>query len=148
MKKIIFLLSFICITFAVNAQSTSPRFGTNPKSQSNTGASLNYQFVAPTEVATYDTISINPAAFETVVRPTAAILDSVTFQVKTNKNSYAGDKLYFTFLGATGSTTKVKFTGTYFKSSGTLSMTTATRATIVFVFDGTYWCEVARTISL
>lgn len=149
MKKLIFLLSLVCISFAVNAQSTTPRFGTSANGN-NTGSALNYAFIRTADAAGTDTVKFNPNSWETVIRP-GTLVDSLQYQIKSVAGCAAGDKIVCTFLAPSGGTAVAKFIGSYWKvGSGTnrISMSANTRATIVFVFDGAYFCEVSRTTGM
>ena len=59
-------------------------------------------------------------------------------------SSYAGDNIKIIATGASG--TKIKFYGTYWKTTGTATLSTTGRAVIDLVFDGAYWVEANRTV--
>lgn len=136
------------ITAATFGQSTSPRFGIT-KSKDNTGRVLTYKFVSTADAAGADTVKLSPNAWATIVRPSSALIvsDSIQYQIASTTASYVGDQIQCMFLAGAG-TCKVKFIGTNWKvgsGTATLSMSSGTRATITFVFDGVYWIEVSRT---
>lgn len=146
-KLLIFLLlsAFACI---VNAQSLTPRFGNTPN-QDNTGRSLNYKFNNTAERAGADTVKLIPSSFETYVIPTGTITDSISYQIKSSTSAYAGDRITFIVVNSSGSGHKLKFVGSAWQvssSGASITLTTAKRATIEFVFDGVYWLETKRVV--
>jgi hypothetical protein len=141
MKK---LFSFLFVLFAfvaVNAQSTSPRFGT-AKNQDNTGRALNYSLVSVTDAAGADSVVAKPNAWETVYK--VAAVDSITFKQPVVTNSYYGDQITIMVTGTSGN--KVKFTGTNWVSAGTATLSSGLNATISFRFNGTKWVEQSRVV--
>ncbi len=149
MKNFLFLLSICLLTFTASfAQSITPRFGVG-KNQDNTGRVLTYNFVNTAEVAGSDTIKLVPNAFETLVVPSNAIIDSISYSLKVLTTSQVGDVIIFNFLNSSGSGHKVKFVGTgwQFSSSGSsITLTTVKRAAITFRFDGAAWLETGRVV--
>lgn len=142
MKKFLFLLIAVVAFVAVNAQSTSPRFGTK-KNEDNTGRSLNYKLVSLTDAAGMDSAVINPNAFETYYRVTLNV-DTLVLRSPVVTNSYFGDKMIFVVSGASGR--RLKFTGPNFISSGSATLSTGLVATVVFVFNGVRWAEQSRVV--
>jgi len=141
MKKI-FALVFALVAFvAVNAQSTSPRFGT-AKNQDNTGRVLTYKLVSVADAAGADSVTIAPNAWETIYK--VAALDSITFKSPTVTNSYYGDKIVLQVTGTSGDL--VKFTGTNWVSAGTATLSSGLNAIIVFRFNGAKWVEQSRVV--
>lgn len=149
MKKYIFLiLSIGFLASGVLAQSTTPRFGTT-KNQDNTGRVLTYKFVSTADATGADTVKLAPSAWETVVIPSATIKDSLSYSLTSLTNCSAGDAIVFMFTNSSGSGHKVKFVGSgwQFSSSGSsITLTTAKRATIKFIFDGAAWVETGRVV--
>lgn len=148
MKKFIFMMVAVLITAATFGQSTTPRFG-NSAGKDNTARIMQYKVITTADAAGADTVKLRPNAWTTIVRPSAALIpsDSIQYQIKDNTKSCTGDQIQFFFLAGAG-TCKVKFVGTNWKTGSgttTLSMTTGTRATITFLFDGVYWIEQSRT---
>ena len=141
MKKLLFILSFLIAVVAVNAQSTSPRFGT-AKNQDNTGRVLTYNYVAVTDATGADSVIITPAAYQTFYRVT--LTDSLTFKQPVLKASYAGDHITIIASGASG--TFIKFTGSYWVTSGTATLSTGGRSIISLTFDGAKWVENVRAL--
>ena len=141
MKKIISFLFVLFSFVAVNAQSTSPRFGTTPGND-NTSRVLTYGYKIVTDATGADSTTLVPNAWHTVVR--VALTDSVYFKSPTVTKSYAGDNLIIVASGSSG--TKVKFAGTNFISAGTATLSTSGRAVIRFIFDGDKWVEAARVV--
>jgi hypothetical protein len=143
MKNLFLSIIFLCCSFLVNAQSTSPRFGTT-KNQDNTGRVLTYAKVGYTFTATVDTIKLFPRAFETYVAPDS-LADSLMVKFSNVTKSYYGDKVVITVVAKTG-TQKVKFASTNISVGATISCLQNKRATIVFVFDGVKWVELCRFV--
>lgn len=138
----------VLITATSYGQFTTPRYGI-AKNQDNTGRVLNYNFVSTADAAGADTVKLSPNAWTTIIRPSAAlrVSDSIQYQIASTAYSHVGDNIQCLFLAGAG-TCKVKFIGTNWKAGSgttTLSMSSGTRATITFVFDGSYWIEVSRT---
>jgi hypothetical protein len=142
MKKFIFVLSIIACAFGVNAQSTSPRFGTSA-GMDNTGRVLTYAYKTVTDASGADSTTLNPNAWKTIVQ--VALTDSVYFKSPIVTRSYAGDQLVIVASSST-SGKKVKFAGTNFISTGTATTSTGLRAVIQFIFDGAKWVETCRTV--
>lgn len=148
MKKILFILSFISVVSIVNAQYTTPRFGTTPTSD-NTGRSLTYALVTIADVAGNDTITLKTTnAWETIIKLT--LTDSVTikYPLSANKKSYYGDKLKFLVTGVG----KVKFIANDFlvKSlvAGSPLVLSVGLGSIDFIYRTssitTFWQEISR----
>ncbi|MDE3023738.1 MAG: hypothetical protein KGI54_18130 [Pseudomonadota bacterium] len=149
MKKLIFL-SALFIGTVCSAQNSSPRWGAGPPSEDNTGRILTYAFTQVTTTASqaiaYQRL---PNAFENIVQVDTlkhALTDSVNVI-----NAYKGDKLIFTFVADTLPAGRVVTFGNHLKSAGTLtvpkSASKSGRAEIAFMFDGTEWVELYRTIT-
>lgn len=142
MKKLAFLISvsLTLICSVTLAQSTNPRnYGPN---NDNTGAALNYKWVAKTDVAGADTLKFTPDAYNTTVRVT--LTDSLGLNIKSTTKSYAGDQIRVIASGASG--TKVKFIGTSFQTAGTATLSTGLFAIITLTFSGTKWVESSRVV--
>lgn len=141
MKKFLFAFTLLIATLAVNAQSTSPRFGT-AKNQDNTGRVLTYNLVSVTDAAGADSVVIAPNAWETIYK--VAALDSLTFKSPTVRNSYYGDIVTLIVTGTSGD--KIKFTGSNWISQGTATLSAGLKAIIRFRFDGAKWVEESRVV--
>jgi len=115
------------------------RFGI-AKNEDNTGRVLTHDYKKP---AYASTLSVALNASKTFVEP-AQLTGAVTINaVVTSCQEY--DEAQFIF-SADGTNRVVTF-GTNFKTSGTVTVTASKYATVKFVFDGTYWLEVSRTIT-
>lgn len=148
MKNLLSIILFCAFALTANAQSTLPRFGTTP-SQDNTGRALNYKFVSTADAVGADTVKLTPSAFETVVIPSGTITDSLSYSLKSLVTSFAGDMIAFSFINSAGASHKIKFVGSnwQFSASGSsITLTTAKRARINFMFDGTQWVETSRMV--
>lgn len=141
MKKFILFLFALVAAFAVNAQSTSPRFGTVP-GDDNTGRVITYKYQTVTDAAGADSTTLRPSAGVTIVR--VALTDSLYFKSPNVKASYAGDILRVVASGASGN--KVKFAGTNFITAGTATLSSSGRAVVSLIFDGAKWVEFARVV--
>ena len=138
MKKILFvLLTFVA--FNVNAQSTTPRWGSGAGND-NTFRTMTLNYKSITDAAGADSIALNPSAYSSVVR--LALVDSFYFKSPVVTRSFAGDNLTIIASGASGK--KVKFAGTNFISAGTATLSTGGRSIISFIFDGAKWVEASR----
>ena len=147
MKNFLFII-FALITFSVSAQSVNPRFGI-VKSDDNTGRVLTYKFNNTNDAIGADTVKLSPNAWETLVVPSATITDSLSYSLRSLSTSYTGDFLIFSFTNSTGANHKIKFVGAgwQFSSSGSsITLTTAKKARISFMFDGTVWIETGRMV--
>lgn len=142
MKKFISsLILALVVCFGVNAQSTTPRFGTTPN-QDNTGRALNYKWVGKTDATGNDTLKIVPSAYKTILRLT--LTDSLGVNVTSTSKSYAGDQIQIIASGASG--TKVTFKGTAWQTAGTATLSSGGFAVIGLVFSGTKWIEASRVV--
>jgi hypothetical protein len=141
MKKLFCLLFFVAITVASFAQSVTPRYGT-AKNQDNTGRVLTYNYLSVTDATGADSTVSFPNAYQTTY--TVSMRDSLTFKQPNVTTSYATDKIEIIAIGASG--TILKFYGSYWKSSGSATLSTNGRAVVDFVFDGTYWVETNRNV--
>lgn len=142
MKKLIILLVSIVLALGVSAQSTSPRFAT-AKNGDNTARVLTYKVATATDATGADTIVLVTNAYQTIYK--ISTKDSLVLKQPTITNAYYGDRLTI-ILTSTSGTPKTLFTGSYWKSSGTATLSTGLRGVIEFVFDGGYWVESNRSI--
>lgn len=142
MKKFILLFVSIVLALGVSAQSTSPRFGTL-KNQDNTARVLTYKVATATDATGADSLVLNTTAYQTIYK--IACKDSVVLKQPTIASAYYGDRLTIILTSTTG-TPKVLFNGTYWKASGTATLSTGLRGVIELVFDGAYWVESNRSI--
>ena len=108
--------------------------------EDNTGRVLTNYYVKP---AYASTISVNLNASKSYVAPAQLTGASTINAVVTNCVEF--DEAQFVF-SADGTNRVVTF-GTNFKTSGTVTVTASKYATVKFVFNGTYWIEVSRTIT-
>ena len=142
MKKLFSIIALSIFTVAaVNAQSTSPRFGT-AKNQDNTGRVLTYAYTTWTDAAGADSTTVTPNAWQTIYR--VALTDSFYVKSPSVGRSYAGDNVVIVASGSSGA--KLKFAGTNWISAGTATLSGGGRAVIKFIFDGAKWVEAYRTV--
>ena len=141
MKKIIAIICVAFVALTASAQSTTPRYGSGANND-NTGRALTYKYVSLTDASGSDSVTINPAAWETIYR--VALVDSFYFKTPNVTRSFAGDRVVVVASGASG--TKVKFANTNLYATGTATLSAVGRAIICFIFDGAKWVEVSRTI--
>ncbi|MEI8111172.1 MAG: hypothetical protein WCH59_09305 [Chitinophagia bacterium] len=143
MKKLFSLLFLMAFAFAVNAQSTSPRFGTK-KNDDNTGRVVTYGYQTFADAAGADSITVTPNFFLSTYRVT--LLDSLTVRNAVVTRSFAGDQIRFVVSAASGSPF-IKFTGANWLTTGTATLSgTNKRAVIQFIFDGVRWVEMSRVV--
>lgn len=151
MKNIIAII-LIAFAVSVNAQSTTPRWGTGANND-NTFRAMTFKYVAVTDAAGLDTVKIVPNAYHTQVT-IPALTDSVAINVTSVAKSYLGDKIEITVIN-TSSGKCVKWAGSNISPAtiagigggGSQLYVTSTankRANIVFVFDGVKWVEEHR----
>lgn len=126
MKKI-FLATCLILTSLV---STAQRFGT-PPGDDNTGRVLTYAYSAPSYTAT---LTVNPNAYETIVRDTLTGAQTVIAKVTRAK---VGDKLRFIFV-ADGSNRIVTFS-TGFSTTAAYTVTASQVYEVDFAYSGFYW---------
>jgi hypothetical protein len=146
MKKIIFLFAALILSVAVQAQSITPRFGTT-KNSDNTGRVLTYKLVETNDAAGNDTISITPNAWETILRPSSDITDSVNVRAYLT-NAKLGDYLSI-FINKGSGAGAVRFISTYFVTDvSTNRYTVAASKTNVFKFqfNGVKWIMISKTV--
>jgi len=146
MKKITALLFLVAISLTTFAQSKTPRFGT-AKNQDNTGRVLTYALATTNDAAGNDTISITPNAWETILRPSSNLTDSVNIRAYLTK-AKLGD--YLTVIINKGSGAGgVRFMSTYFVNDvSTNRYTIAASKTNIFKFqfNGVKWIMIGKTI--
>lgn len=153
MKKIVSIL-FLIALFAtnLNAQSTSPRWGSGPPQNDNTGRIFTYDLTTViTGTATAISYQkLNPLVSNHIIKVgtlTHALTDSVSVS-----GSFVGDVLTFIFTADTLTAGRVVTFGNHFASSGTLTVPNSKsghsgQATAVFIFDGIRYTELDRTIN-
>ena len=150
MKKLAILLVLsatflIAFAFTSSAQSTSPRFGTTTGSD-NTGRVLTYKLVTTNDAAGNDTISVHADAYETILRPSSNLTDSVNIRAYVTK-AKLGDKLTVIINKGSGAGA-VRFMSTYFVNDVTTNRYTiaASKTNIFcFTFNGVKWSMTSRT---
>jgi len=152
--KTILSLFLVLVIGTVLAQNTTPRWGSGPPTNDNTGRILTYGYVSYTEVAGADTLKVVPNYYTTIVKPTA-INDSVTIVLKSNTNAFLGDVLKFEFLNKTSTKNNVKFRNSGSSSVGgfaflaadsTIALSASKRAIVIFTFDGVKWIETSKAV--
>ena len=116
------------------------RFGIT-KNEDNTGRVLTNDFKKP---AYASTLSVNLNASKTFVEPSQLTGAATINSVVTNCQEY--DECQFIFN--TDGTNRIVTFGTNFKTSGTLTVVASKYGTVKFVFDGAYWIEVSRTLTV
>lgn len=139
MKKIITLSIIAMFAFVVNVDAQ--RFGTTP-SKDNTGRVLTYGYLTPAYSATIATTPAIDGKYKTVIKP-ATLTGAATVTI-VDTYSRVCDELIYIFT-ADGSGRVVTFT-TNFIPNGTLSVAASKQATVYFIYDGTNYVEVARTL--
>ncbi len=136
--KFVLVAAFVAfLTSAVNAQSTSPRSST---------ATVR---VSTNDAAGADTVKLNPKEWRTIVSPSSTVTDSITYKVRNTAQSAFGDELIFMVTNSSGSGHKLKLTGSEFQVTGSdsvITLTSAKRATIAFIFDGSKWVQVSKIV--
>ncbi len=139
MKKIIFLFAFASLyLMSASAQITSHRQGDKATTRISTN-----------DAAGADTIKFSPTEWMTLVIPSSTITDTVCYKIKDLSRCHTGDEMIMSFTNSSGSGHKVKLTGTWYEVSGSdsvLSLTSAKRAIIRFVFDGVKWVETGKIV--
>jgi len=146
MKKLIFLLLCALSSLVVSAQSTAPRYGIT-ENEDNTGRVLTYGYVIGNDAAGNDSITVFIHDYETLLRPTANITDSVNIKCVITR-AYAGDKLVVAVAKGTGSG------AIRFPSASFICDVAANRYTIAanksavfnFVFNGSKFVMTGKTI--
>ena len=141
MKKLISFLIAIIAIVSVNAQSTSPRWG-SAKNEDNTGAVLTWKYTTLNDAIGADSVIIAPNAYFSVYKFT--VVDSIYFKTPVLKNSYLGDNISLIATGSTGG--KIKFASTNLVTSGTATLSSGGKAVIKFIFDGAKWVESDRSV--
>lgn len=136
--KFVLVAAFVAfLTSAVNAQSTSPRSST---------ATVR---VSTNDAAGADTVKLNPKEWRTIVSPSSTVTDSITYTIRNTAQSTFGDQLIFMVTNSSGSGHKLKLSGSEFQVTGSdsaITLTSAKRATIAFIFDGSKWVQVSKIV--
>lgn len=145
MKKLI-LIALVAFSFTAIAQSTSPRFGT-ATGRDNTGRVMTYKLVTTPDAAGNDTIALTPNAWETIIRPSANITDSVNIKAVLT-NCKLGD--YLTVFVTKGSGAGViRFPTAYFITTASTFryvLTASKTAVFRFQFNGVKFIEVSKLV--
>jgi len=147
MKKLFSLFFLIAVSLSVFGQSTSPRFGT-AKNQDNTGRVLQYKVVTSNDAAGNDTISVTANAWQTIVRPSSNITDSVNIKAVVT-NCRMGDELYVVVSKGAGAGA-VRFPTAYFINDAAANRYTIganKTAVFFFKFNGSKWHMVSKTVA-
>lgn len=145
MKKFLSILAALLIVSIVSAQSTSPRWGSGPPTNDNTGRVLTYSY-GRTLITSSATAVLyqKPNAFVTILKIDSlrhALTDSLSIT-----NAYVGDQVEFVFAADSLVAGRVVTFGNHIKSAGTLTVTKNKKATACFIFDGVAWVEIRRAI--
>ena len=135
---------------SASAQKAYPRIGVKANTD-NTYRFLSQKFIGSTDATGADTVKVYPGTFS--VYDNIALVDSITYQIKSNAGAYAGDNFFVQVTNGTG-THKVKFTNKGANSflfgvsagDSTISLTTGQRLYIRFIFDGVKWLETAKVV--
>lgn len=143
MKKLI-LIALVAFSFNAIAQSTTPRFGT-AAGRDNTARTLTYKLVTTADAAGNDTIATTPNAWETIIRPSANITDSVNIKAVLT-NCKLGD--YLTVFVTKGSGAgAIRFPTAYFITTASnfrYTLTASKTAVFRFQFNGVQFIEVGK----
>jgi hypothetical protein len=146
MKKIIFLLLCALSSLVVSAQSIAPRYGIT-ENDDNTGRVLTYGYVVGNDAAGNDSITVFIHDYETLLRPTANITDSVNIKCVITR-AYAGDKLVVAVAKGTGSGA-IRFPSASFicdVSANRYTIAANKAALFHFVFNGSKFVMCGKTI--
>jgi hypothetical protein len=142
MKKLFALFAF-CAVLTVNAQTVTPRYGT-AKNQDNTGRVLTYGTATVTPTSTMVTIPAQTTFYKYVSVASVSISPTFTANVA---NSYKADQMDLLILGeATGTRTITLSTNIIANAATTQTLAASKQALFRFVFNGSKWVEVARSI--
>lgn len=140
MKKFLFAVALMLSATFANAQSATPRFGTNSGSD-NTYRGLSLAWQSVTDAAGMDTLTIRTNKFTNHVR--IALTDTISI-LPVVTSCKAGDELIVTATGASGR--RVRFVGAAFQSAGSATTSTGGVAVVTFIFTGTVWAEKSRIV--
>lgn len=144
MKKLIAFLGILLIgSLSLNAQSTSPRWGGGPPQNDNTGRILTWASISAVTSSTTAVVYHKPNAYNTTIK-VGPIGTDVTDSVSIT-NAYLGDRINFVFTNGSTAAKVVTF-GNHMTSVGTMTVTGSKKATAGFVFDGSSWVEICRSI--
>jgi hypothetical protein len=105
--------------------------------------------VSTNDAAGADTVKLNPTEWRTIVSPSSTITDSITYKIRNTARSSFGDQLIFVVTNSSGAGHKLKLTGTEFQVTGSdsvIALTSAKRATIAFIFDGSAWVQTSKIV--
>jgi|SRR6185369_1859150 len=147
MKKLLFAALFAVSTLTVSAQ----RFSATGLSGGNTGADLNYfsytrtlastDSIRPNAFRSYYTFDTLKAAKTLIIKTfSAKKFDEVSLEFKADTLT-AGRVV--TFSSGSSANSSLLWTTT---SGNTITVKKQKSAIVVFMFDGTYWCEKSRSV--
>jgi len=148
MRKIIFAILLATFAIAVNAQSSIPRTGNLPGQDNSYRVLTGAYILSGQDAVGTDTVKLVPIQYHTTIA-VDSLLDSVSYNVTSVKNSYCGDEIVF-LVTNTSTGKAIKWAGPNWApavttTGGTFYPTASRRSTIKFVFDGVKWCEVGRS---
>ena len=149
MKKLISVLAMITIAFTLSAQNTSPRWGSGPPTNDNTGRVLTYAYQTVVTTASQASLYIKPSAWNTTVK-VATLTHAMTDSIQV-LNAYVGDEVTVIYTADTLTAGRVvTFSSTTLNPlkyvSSTLTIPKSKKGQITFVFDGVAWIEKYRTL--
>lgn len=143
MKKLISIFVIALMIGTVSAQSTSPRWGSGPPTNDNTGRILTWSSITSVTSSTTAVGYQKPNAYNTTIK-VGSIGTSFTDSLSTT-NAYLGDVVNFVFTNGSTAAQVITF-GNNIKSVGTLTVSGSKKATAGFIFDGTNWIELCRSV--
>ena len=146
MKNFIFLLLCALSSLVVSAHSIAPRYGITDNDD-NTGRVLTYGYVVGNDAAGNDSITVFIHDYETLLRPTTNITDSVNIKCVITR-AYAGDKLVVAVAKGTGSGA-IRFPSASFicdVSANRYTIAANKAALFHFVFNGSKFVMCGKTI--
>lgn len=139
MKKI-FSIAIVALFTLTALTSNAQRWGTSDN-KDNTGRVVTYKELTPAYSAT---VTVTPNASYTYVKPAALTGELTVNATETNAKKY--DEITFIFTCDTS--IRIVTFGTNFVSSGTLTLVASKQGTARFVYDGSNYVEISRTIQL
>lgn len=143
MKKLIFALIAIAFSLSVEAQTATPRFGTS-KNQDNTYRAMTLGTLTVTPTSTMVTVFSNNKFYSLTTVATTSISPTFTANVA---NAYLADQMdILVTANATGTRTITLGTNFIANAVSTQTLAASKQALFRFVFDGSKYVEVGRSI--
>jgi hypothetical protein len=141
MKKIL-IPALVALYSSVSAQYVTPRAGTGANND-NTFRSLTYKQVTVTPPNRADTVNLNLNAYNTQLRVSNLVTDSLVFNFNSVAYCYSGDQVWCIVVNPDMVQHVVTFLPNHFQAKSLADTIPAFSTQLgLFMFDGTQWVSI------